>query len=399
MANGITAEAFAGYPPQARALAARYTSLLRSLPLPYLLALLREVKRYDWSFPAERRRIEDELLFLSAMKPGELAVTMAGFAALPLPPGLPESDWASDPAAAMERMTACLWSSHSTDRFRAAAESYTALLRKAMPPLMPEQPRMVLIALGRGAPPSLTPLFRKLRPHGVYLRHIVAQDGMTTLLQEAIRRAGQSRSREPFQHWYIDGGEAMPAPGLTELSYESLRPARTALLRRTEAMMAQQGMGPERLRSELAQMRPDQIGLQGEDAVRDHFALSLLTEGAGTQIFSTTFVQWAARECLRRAEPETLLLRYGSRQRQQPMNRMLTGSSDSTPDPAGSLVDADMGAFYTWLNLRRLPGAEDMRFLVWLEGRGEAVAIGPGLPQGTTSDSPLNLRGVLKLLA
>ena len=39
----------------------------------------------------------------------------------------------------------------------------------------------------------------------------------------------------------------------------------------------------------------------------NRFQLSLLTEGSGTQVFSTTFVQWAAREALRRAQPLTLV--------------------------------------------------------------------------------------------
>ena len=154
----------------------------------------------------------------------------------------------------------------------------------------------------------------------------------------------------------------------------------------------------------LAQLRPEEIGLASAGADRDtevlnHFQMSLLTEGSGTQIFSTTFVQWAARECLRRAEPETLLLRYAPRQQLQPMNAMLSGSTESAPDPEGSLVDADMGAYYTWLNLRRLTGADQMRFLAWFEGHGEALVIGPGLPGGTTSDSAMNMEGVLRLFA
>ncbi len=65
----------------------------------------------------------------------------------------------------------------------------------------------------------------------------------------------------------------------------------------------------------------------------------------------------------------------------------------------GSLIDADMGAYYTWLSMRRLPGADALRFLVWFEGQREAVVIGPGLPQGTSSDSALDMHQVLKLLA
>ena len=51
-------------------------------------------------------------------------------------------------------------------------------------------------------------------------------------------------------------------------------------------------------------------------------------------------------------------------------------------DPQGSLVDADMGAYYTWLNQQRLSGAEQATFLVWFEDHAEAVAIGPGFDGG-----------------
>jgi len=54
----------------------------------------------------------------------------------------------------------------------------------------------------------------------------------------------------------------------------------------------------------------------GGDAVLNRFQLSVLTEGSGTQIYSTTFVQWAARELLRRAQPLTLLARFAPRLRE-----------------------------------------------------------------------------------
>jgi hypothetical protein len=155
-------------------------------------------------------------------------------------------------------------------------------------------------------------------------------------------------------------------------------------------------MGPEELRTLLARLKPSDIGL--DDTPLSHFQMSLLTEGAGTQIFATTFVQWAARECVRRAQPETLVVRYTPRQQAQTMNAMLTGAAPSGIDPQGSLIDADMGAFYTWLSLRRLSGADNLRFLVWHEDHAQALAIGPGLPSGTSSDSPLTLKALLGLV-
>jgi hypothetical protein len=51
---------------------------------------------------------------------------------------------------------------------------------------------------------------------------------------------------------------------------------------------------PEAFRSMLARIRPEEIGLG--PGVLNRFQLSVLTEGSGTQVFATTFVQWAARE-------------------------------------------------------------------------------------------------------
>ena len=38
------------------------------------------------------------------------------------------------------------------------------------------------------------------------------------------------------------------------------------------------------------------------------------------------------------------------------------------------------------------------RALAWFEGHSEALVIGPGLPGGTSSDSTMDMQGVLKLL-
>ncbi len=104
-------------------------------------------------------------------------------------------------------------------------------------------------------------------------------------------------------------------------------------------------MGPEELRTNLARLLPTDLGMdKAGDAVLDRFQVKLLTEGSGTQIFSTTFAQWTAREALRRAQPLTLLVRFAPRQRQKPMNELLSSTNGNPElDFTGSLVDADMG--------------------------------------------------------
>jgi len=128
--------------------------------------------------------------------------------------------------------------------------------------------------------------------------------------------------------------------------------------------------------------------------------VSVLTEGSGTQIFSTTFVQWAAKEALARAQPVTLLARFAPRQRARPMNELIAAPQQApTLDPEGSLIDADMGAYLTWLNQQRLSGADQSSFLAWFEDHQEALAIGPSLPRGTASDSPVGLQQLLGMIA
>jgi len=108
-------------------------------------------------------------------------------------------------------------------------------------------------------------------------------------------------------------------------------------------------------------------------------------------------VQWAAREVLRRAEPLTILAHFGARQRMRPMNELLAETQHKPElDPEGSLVDADMGAYYTWLNQQRLDGAEQASFLAWFEGHNEAVAIAPSMARGAESKDPVSLESLVK---
>ena len=80
------------------------------------------------------------------------------------------------------------------------------------------------------------------------------------------------------------------------------------------------------------------------------------------------------------------------------MNELLS-SPNANPelDLAGSLVDADMAAYYQWINQQRLPGAEQSSFLVWFEGHSQALVISPSLPRGVQSDSAMDLKGLLSL--
>jgi len=99
---------------------------------------------------------------------------------------------------------------------------------------------------------------------------------------------------------------------------------------------------------------------------------------------------------LRRAQPLSLLVRFAPRQRQKSMNELLSAANrHSALDPQGSLVDADMGSYYHWLNQQRLSGAERSSFVVWFEDHGEALLISPSMPRGTESSKPADFGDLL----
>jgi hypothetical protein len=394
--DDLTAAQFAHYPPQAQQLAITHLAVLKQLPLALLPLLLRETIAYDWKFPVERKELEHQYDYLTAMTADELRATVAAFAQLRLSPELEQVDWVNKPGEFSERLTAHLWASHQIDAFRTASVNYVHKLNASAPIDKLPEPRLAMVVAGQGVAEIQTALFRKLRPYGVYFTNLKPDDGLARLREKVTARARQYP--QPFAHWYIDGANITPEPGVASVCFDALAGVRSKLVDKMRRVMQPGGGGPEILRTMLAELRPEDVGLSGaaSDAVLNRFAISVLTEGSGTQIFSTTFVQWSAREVLRRAQPLTLLARFTPRLREQSMKDLLAGTPHQPmPDPAGSLVDADMGAFYTWINLQRLAGAEQSRFLVWFEDHREAVAVGPGMKPNTTSSEEAGLRAIL----
>ena len=395
----LKAEQFSGYPPEGRKLVIHYLGALRRLPLSFLPSVLREAIEYDYKFPVERKALERELANLNFLSAEQFADWLHDFAAIRLSPALEKIDWVDAPAQFVEQLSSYLWTTRQLDLFRAAAIAYADRLHATVPPEQPATRRLGITVVGQGVASYDAPLFRKLRPHGAYYSRVNPENGLRVLLDAVAERAKAFST--PYAHWYVDGGQKTPHDtSLTSVSYSALEPARATLLGKMRSEIDRPGMGPEALRTRLAQLRPADLGVHEGDEVLDRFRIKMLTEGSGTQIFSTTFAQWTAREALRRAQPLTLLVRFAPRQRQRSMNELLTASMGGAElDPVGSLVDADIGAYYNWLNQQRLPGANQSSFLVWFEEHSQALAIGPTTPRGTVSTSSTDLPQILSSLA
>ena len=364
----LKAENFAAYPPEARAIVIQHLETLRRLPLTFVPSLLREAIDYDYKFPIERAAIESELSVLEELSEDQRREWFGGFASISLASNLVSFNWVNLPAQFVEQEAAYLWSTHQLDAFRKAATEYGDRLSQSKKPERNKPRRIGIAVVGQGVTTYNAPLFKNLRKQGTYFSNVSPRNGL-----ESIVALVESRAKEypaPYAQWYVDGGTpAEHSERITTISYNALGSLRNTLLKRMQAEIERPGMGPEELRTMLAKLTPSDLGVgSASDSVLSRFEMKLFTEGSGTQIYSTTFAQWASREVLRRAQATTLQVRLAPRQRQRPMNELLAGGhGEAVVDPGGALIDGEMGAYYHWIDQHRLPESERSGFVAWFE--------------------------------
>lgn len=391
---------FDRYSPSAKAIALRYLPELKRLPVAVVASFLDQISAWDWRFPAERRQLRSQLDAFAALPLSEANELTAEFSRITLPAEITKLDWVNAPGVLLRRLTPYLWSSQQIDRYRTAA----AMLidRLSMPDGSPETAgrRLVIVTLSDKLAAAGFPVFVKLRKHGLHATQVDgrgADESLTKLLQ---RRTIE----EPilYAHWLV-ASEAVYETKLdgvapAYLSYQAAEPVRRSVLKLMERAMIS-GSGPEVLRSQLAALTPADCEADrvSTDSLLQHFIVDLFANGSGTQIYSTSFMQWAGREILRRAQPKTLIAKIGPRVRQRPFNESVTAVAErDEPDYPGSLVDGDLAAYYTWLESERLPGADRGVFLAWAAGHRQAVLIGPSVPKNVSTNNWMTLPQLLE---
>jgi len=111
----------------------------------------------------------------------------------------------------------------------------------------------------------------------------------------------------------------------------------------------------------------------------------VLLTGNGTLFVNNTFVEWAAVQALRRAQPRILVTRYGVRDKLKPFSSLLLFSqpraSDQIPlieDPVGSFIDVEQLSYYVWLNAEKSAAYRRKTLYLFLaEGIDQMLAVRP----------------------
>lgn len=393
----LRAEDFARYPPAARDFAVDHLEMLQHLPIAICPSFLQQILVLDTSFPAEVSSLRRQCDALEHLDAGQFAALVAPFRKLSIPAHLEESDWVVSPAKFITDLTAYLWSSGQIDAFRGAAQKLFAAIEDQMP--YPH--RLTMVVFGRGAQAATTPLLAKLRPRGVLLTTLQTGDMPQQIFESFSRHAKDSQ--EAYAHWYVDGGvpwtqEFGRIAGAVSISYPALDGLRKRTLAKMEEVATGGSGGAELMRARLTNMSAKDLDAASvtEDPVLARFYTELFTESSGPQLFSTSFVQWTGRELARRAQPRTLLMRYAPRRRYQPFNEMLRTADPEGVDPEGSLRDAEMNAYYTWIEMSRIASPGKNTFIAWAEGTTQAVLVGSSAPGGTRCDTALRLKDALE---
>jgi len=212
-----------------------------------------------------------------------------------------------------------------------------------------------------------------------------------------VEAFAQKRGHSASDIWIIEAGSHLSgllpelnasngtAARATFLSWEKLKALRETFLQQLNAIrkdLSDADAVYSRLRNvDVEQWCPPEVASQ--PAVRE-FVRSLFLSGNGAVVFSNSFVEWAGSESLRRARPNVLIARFGTRNKPKLFTSVAIFENQEKASPLpevedlpGSALDAQVLAYYIWLSASRYPEYEHALCLCLAEGRSAAYALGP----------------------
>ena len=226
----------------------------------------------------------------------------------------------------------------------------------------------------------------------------------------------------PLDTWMIESHRALhdvcrggSSPGssntsVTGLSYDLLREYREELMTALYGKVVTGVESPQAFAAYARTLKvaPNASALLYSADILQAFVRDTFLTGNGTLFVNNTFVEWAAVQALRRAEPRMLVTRYGVRHKFRPFSSMLLFSqprgTDQTPlveDPAGSFVDVEQLSYYVWLNAEKGAAYRNRTLYLFLaEGVDELLAIRSDTPgTGARAPEPATLGDVCATMA
>ena len=375
---------------EAASLARAHDEVLRRLPATVHAFILVDLQRWAALFPAEQRYQRALLEHLSQLAPGALLELSGGIARVENEAALARIS-ERDPARFQDLAQGALRKQNLVTTWRREVDSFFQQIDPALEARLypPDAPRRVVLQLyGDGIAVQPDKLWRRFREGG--LRVPLRLDGVKNSGDYLRALFGVSANPKvdrgsswfdtlrsdpafaPTDAWIIESHVALhdlvqkepaaDARAPTGLSYERLLPYRDVLMR---ALFSKIQSGVESPQAFAAYARglklaPEPGVLLNPAEIVQGFVRDVLLTGNGTLFVNNTFVEWAAAQALRRAQPRMLVARYGVRDKLKPFSSLLLFSqprtSDVIPlieDPVGSFIDVEQLAYYVGVHAEK----------------------------------------------
>lgn len=408
----------AGLTGEAATLARKHGDVLARLPATVHAFILIELQKWPLLFGPEQRYQRALLEHLSRLPRAELDQAAAGIVRIEADAGANRLDRNparfQDDAQALFRKRGLIvaWRSEVDGFFQKIDPALEAQLYPA------DAPRRLVVQLyGSGIAVQRDKLWSRFKSAGVRVPlNLEGTNGTEPFLQALFGAREQGTAAPalfaaaigsaPLDAWLIESHEALhdlcgakdgglSAGSLTGLSYDRLRTYRDDLTRALNSKIQSGVESPQAFAAyaRSLQIAPPAGALLYTADVLLAFVRDVLLTGNGTLIMNNTFVEWAAVQALRRAQPRILVTRFGVRDRLKPFSSQLLFSqpraSDQIPitqDPAGSFIDSEQLSYYVWLNAEKNPAYRGKTLYLFLaEGVDEMLAIRSDVPAAPAS--------------
>jgi hypothetical protein len=406
---------------EAATLARPHASTLEQLPATFHASILIELEKWTTLFAAERAYQRALLEHLTGLPAPERERMFAAVARVEAEAGCdriatkaPNAFQDEAQAALRKRRLLARWRQDVDAVFQAIQPALDARLHPA------DAPRRLIVQIYAGSiAVQAAQLWSRFRGQGVriplaldgarssdaFLRALFGGSGGSgdaagTTGDTLFATVGGGSGSTPLDAWLVESGEALhvcseavtsgtsAVPTSTGLSYDRLRGYRDDLTRALYDKIQTGVESPQAFAAYARSLRiaPRPGALRHAPEVVQAFVRDLFLTGNGTLFVNNTFVEWAAVQAIRRAEPRLLVARYGVRDKMKPFSSLLLFSqpraSDQIPlieDPVGSFIDVEQLSHYVWLNAEKSPAYRQRTLhLLLAEGIDEMLAIRSG---------------------
>jgi hypothetical protein len=399
----------------AAALARSHNDLLARLPGTLSAFILVELQKWSLLFPPEQRYQRTLLEHLSRIPRGELEQSAAGISRVEAEAGVNKIG-ERNPVRFQDEAQSLLRRRGLFVAWRGEVDGFFQTIDPALEKqLYPaDAPRRLIVQIyGREIAAERDRMWARFKRTGLRVPLNLEGAADTNAFLAALFGASTDPDALPAllnAAWIIEAHQALHAlcdgdarlitsaeatavkkssryEGLTGLSYDRLRPYRNDLTRTLNAKIQSGVESPQAFAAYTRSLKlPAPAGtLLRSDDVLLAFLRDVLLSGNGTMIVNNTFVEWAAAQALRRAQPRMLVTRFGVRDKLKPFSSMIMFSqarpTDHQPvvqDPAGSFIDVEQLSYYVWVNAEKNPAYRGKTLYLFLaEGVDEMLAIGP----------------------